>query len=74
MAMDGDAMGKAISAAVQAAAKKDGANPDTVWIAAANEIVKHIQGNAQVLPGIALTASGSMGAVTGATTAPGTIS
>lgn len=74
MAMDAETLGKAISSAVQTAAqaeaaKTSGVNPDNIWIAVANEIINHIQGNAEVMPGIALQA----GAFSGATTAPGKI-
>lgn len=69
MAMNAADLGSAISKAVQEAASKDGADPDTIWTAVATEIVNHIQGNAEVQAGIALQA----GAFSGATTAPGKI-
>lgn len=74
MAMDATVLGKALATAVKAEAAKDGADPDKIWTAVAKEIITHIQTNAQVLPGIALSAVGATGAVTGATTAPGQIS
>lgn len=73
MAMNPQALGAALASAVKAEASKDGASPETIWTAVATEIISHIQTNAQVLPGIALSGSGAMGAVTGATTAPGQI-
>lgn len=74
MAMDATVLGKALAKAVKDEAAKDGADPDKIWTAVAKEIITHIQTNAQVLPGIALSAAGAAGAVTGATTAPGQIS
>ena len=74
MAMNAQSLGAALAAAVKSEAAKDGATPETIWTAVATEIINHITANAQVAPGIALKASGSGGAVTGATTAPGKIS
>ena len=74
MAMNAQVLGAALASAVKAEAAKDGASPETIWTAVAKEIISHIQANAQVMPGIAITGSGSMGPVTGATTGTGTIS
>jgi len=42
-------------------------------LALAEAVIEHIQGSAQVLPGIAVATSGSPGNHTGTTTAPGEI-
>lgn len=56
MALDGNAMGVAVAAAVLASAPSDDAPVTTnqleaVWIAACTEIVNHIKANGVVLPG-----------------------
>ena len=73
MAMNATVLGNALASAVKAEAAKDGATPETIWGAVAKEIITHIQTNAQGMPGIALTGTGSMGPVTGATTGTGMI-
>lgn len=73
MAMNAQVLGLALASAVKAEAAKDGASPETIWTAVAKEIISHIQANAQVMPGIAITGSEAMGVVTGATAAPGQI-
>lgn len=75
MAMNGKTLGDDIAAVITDA----NATPEmkaqikALWEKIGGVIVTHIQTNAQVQAGIALSASGAMGAVTGATTAPGQI-
>lgn len=75
MAMDGTKLGDDIAAVITAAS----ATPEMkqqikkLWEKIGGVIVGHIQQNAQVQAGIAVSASGAMGSVTGATTAPGQI-
>lgn len=75
MAMDGDAMGTAIANAIMdsGASEEGKAACIAIWKKIANEIVSHIQNNAEVPAGISVSTTGSQSAQTGATTAPGSV-
>lgn len=75
MAMNGTKLGDDIAAVITdaSATPEMKAQIKALWEKIGGVIVTHIQTNAQVQAGIAVSASGSMGAVTGATTAPGQI-
>ena len=75
MAMNGKKLGDDIAAVITdaSATPEMKAQIKALWEKIGGVIVTHIQTNAQVQAGIAVSASGSMGAVTGATTAPGQI-
>jgi len=76
MAMNGKTLGDEIADLIIASDAPSDAKKTIkeLWEKIGNAIVKHISQNAQitVAAGIAIAASGSAGAVTGATTAPGT--
>jgi len=78
MAMDGDVLGAAI-AQVLIGKSTMPPTPEMVsnmaefWQAVAAEVVTHVQDNAQVLPGIAVSGTSAVGPVTGSTTGPGQI-
>lgn len=75
MAMNGTKLGDDIAAVITdaKATPEMQAQIKALWEKIGGVIVTHIQTNAQVQAGIAVSASGTMGAVTGATTAPGQI-
>ena len=60
MALDGNALGKAIASAIMSEANKEKITPETIWIAIANEIVEHFKNNAEVTvdAGIQVTTTG----------------
>lgn len=75
MAMNKDVLGKAIAAAIldpsaDAIAKKA---CEDIWIKISDEIIKHIQNNAQVQPGIKVTTPFSPTPLEGVTSGPGVI-
>jgi hypothetical protein len=75
MAMNGDTLGTAIATAVldSGASAAGKAQCEEFWKKVANEIVSHIQSNAEVPAGISVSTTGSSTAQTGATTAPGSV-
>lgn len=75
MAMNGDTLGVAIADAIMdASASEDGKTQcREFWKKVANEIVSHIQSNAEVPAGISVSTTGTSTAQTGATTAPGSV-
>lgn len=75
MAMNGTKLGDDIAAVITdaSATPEMKAQIKALWEKIGGVIVTHIQTNAQVQAGIAVSASGSMGTVAGATTAPGQI-
>lgn len=75
MAMNGDTLGMAIATAVldSGASAAGKAQCEEFWKKVANEIVSHIQSNAEVPAGISVSTTGSPTAQTGATTAPGSV-
>lgn len=75
MAMNGDALGKAIAEAVLDAGATAEAKEQCIafWQKVSNEFVKHIKENAEVPAGISVSTTGTQSAQTGATTAPGSV-
>lgn len=75
MAMNAEALGKDLAEIVTADNASEEGKKMVLgyWTKIAGAIIGHIQQNAEVLAGIAVSASGSMGSVAGATTAPGKI-
>jgi hypothetical protein len=78
MAMDKDVLGMALAGVVVDASSVPPApdqliNIQTFWKNMSAVIIAHIQDNAEVPAGIAVSTTGSASAQTGATTAPGTI-
>ena len=75
MAMNGDTLGVAIADAIMdASASAAGkAQCREFWKKVANEIVSHIQSNAEVPAGIFVSTTGTSTAQSGATTAPGSV-
>lgn len=67
MAMNGDTLGMAIKAAVEAAAAADPADRDEIFKAMGNAIVQHIQAAAQVVV-VVTSGPGSPGGGTGTIT------
>lgn len=75
MAMNGDTLGVAIADAIMDAGASEAGKTQCreFWKKVANEIVSHIQSNAEVPAGISVSTTGSSTAQTGATTAPGSV-
>lgn len=75
MAMNGDVLGKAIAEAILDARATEEAKEQCIsfWQKIGNEIVSHIQENAEVPAGISVSTTGTQSAQTGATTAPGSV-
>lgn len=75
MAMNGDTLGMAIAAAIldSGASAAGKAQCEEFWKKVANEIVSHIQSNAEVPAGISVSTSGSSTAQTGSTTSAGQV-
>ena len=75
MAMDGDTLGQAIAdAIVDSGASSEGkAQCVEFWKKVAKQIVSHIQANAEVPAGIAVSTAGSPTAQTGSTTSAGSV-
>lgn len=75
MAMNGDTLGVAIADAIMDASASEAGKTQCreFWKKVANEIVSHIQSNAEVPAGISVSTTGSPAAQTGATTAPGSV-
>ena len=79
MAMNGDTLGMAIATAVldSGASAAGKAQCEEFWKKVANEIVSHIQQNAEVSAGITVTTTDTVPGVhsahTGATTVPGSV-
>lgn len=75
MAMDGDALGVAIAAAVldSGATAEGKAMCEELWKKVANEIVKHIKENAEVPAGISVSTTGTQYAQSGSTTSAGSV-
>lgn len=75
MAMNGNALGDEIAKIITDpnATEEMKAKIKQMWEKICGAFVAHIQTNAEVLAGIKVSASGAMGAVEGATTAPGQI-
>lgn len=75
MAMNGDTLGMAIATAIldSGASAAGKAQCEEFWKKVANEIVSHIQQNAEVPAGISVSTSGSSTAQTGSTTSAGQV-
>lgn len=75
MAMNGDTLGVAIADAIMdvTASAAGKAQCREFWKKVANEIVSHIQSNAEVPAGISVSTTGTSTAQSGATTAPGSV-
>lgn len=75
MAMNGDTLGMAIATAIldSGASAAGKAQCEKFWKKIANEIVSHIQQNAEVPAGISVSTSGSSTAQTGSTTSAGQV-
>lgn len=79
MAMNGDILGMAIATAVldSGASAAGKAQCEELWKKVANEIVSHIQQNAEVPAGITVTTTDTVPGVhsahTGVTTVPGSV-
>lgn len=75
MAMNGDTLGVAIADAIMDASASEAGKTQCreFWKKVANEIVSHIQSNAEVPAGISVSTTGTSTAQTGATTAPGSV-
>ena len=75
MAMNGDALGVAIAAAVldPGATAEGKAICEELWKKVANEIVKHIKENAEVPAGISVSTTGTQYAQSGSTTSAGSV-
>lgn len=79
MAMNGDTLGMAIATAIldPSASAEGKAQCEEFWKKVANEIVSHIQQNAEVSAGITVTTTDTVPGVhsahTGATTVPGSV-
>ena len=75
MAMNGDTLGLAIAAAVldPGATAEAKAICENFWKKIGNEIVSHIQENAEVPAGISVSTTGTQSAQTGSTTTAGSV-
>ena len=75
MAMNGDALGAAIAAAVldSGATAEGKAMCEEFWKKVANEIVNHIKANAEVPAGISVSTTGTQYAQSGSTTSAGSV-
>lgn len=75
MAMDGTKLGKAIAAAIldPTAGASAKADCEAIWIKISNEIVKHIQTEAKVQPGITTKTPFSPSPLPGVTDSEGVI-
>lgn len=75
MAMNGDTLGMAIATAIldPSASAEGKAQCEEFWKKVGNEIVSHIQQNAEVPAGISVSTSGSSTAQTGSTTSAGQV-
>ena len=75
MAMNGDTLGMAIATAVldSGASAAGKAQCEEFWKKVANEIVSHINDNAEVPAGISVSTTGSSTAQSGSTTTAGQV-
>ena len=75
MAMDGDALGLAIAAAVldSGATAEGKAMCEDLWKKVGNAIVDHIVNNAEVPAGISVSTTGTQYAQSGSTTSAGSV-
>ncbi len=75
MAMDGDALGLAIAAAVldPGATAEGKAMCEDLWKKVGNAIVDHIVNNAEVPAGISVSTTGTQYAQSGSTTSAGSV-